>query len=64
MTDPRDPAASPPGDAASDPRDPETADVDEGAAPPGGPRIVGDRYRLGPLIGRGGMATIHRATGT
>ncbi|MDH5242575.1 MAG: protein kinase, partial [Chloroflexota bacterium] len=41
---------------------PETADVDEGAAPPGGPRIVGDRYRLGPLIGRGGMATIHRAT--
>jgi len=25
-------------------------------------RIVGDRYRLGPVIGRGGMATIHRAT--
>jgi serine/threonine protein kinase len=25
-------------------------------------RIVGDRYRLGPVIGRGGMATIHQAT--
>ena len=25
-------------------------------------RVVGDRYRLGPVIGRGGMATIHRAT--
>jgi eukaryotic-like serine/threonine-protein kinase len=25
-------------------------------------RIIGDRYRLGPVIGRGGMATIHRAT--
>ena len=24
-------------------------------------RLVGGRYRLGPLIGRGGMATIHRA---
>jgi eukaryotic-like serine/threonine-protein kinase len=25
-------------------------------------RTIGDRYRLGPVIGRGGMATIHRAT--
>ena len=25
-------------------------------------RVIGDRYRLGPVIGRGGMATIHRAT--
>ena len=25
-------------------------------------RIIGDRYRLGAVIGRGGMATIHRAT--
>ncbi len=25
-------------------------------------RIIGDRYRLGPEIGRGGMATIHQAT--
>jgi eukaryotic-like serine/threonine-protein kinase len=25
-------------------------------------RIIGDRYRLGPVIGRGGMATIHQAT--
>lgn len=24
-------------------------------------RLVGDRYRLGPVIGRGGMAVIHRA---
>jgi serine/threonine protein kinase len=25
-------------------------------------RTIGERYRLGPVIGRGGMATIHRAT--
>jgi serine/threonine-protein kinase len=25
-------------------------------------RLIGGRYRLGPVIGRGGMATIHRAT--
>nr|MBA2700757.1 serine/threonine protein kinase [Chloroflexota bacterium] len=25
-----------------------------------GERLIGGRYRLGPLIGRGGMATIHR----
>jgi eukaryotic-like serine/threonine-protein kinase len=25
-------------------------------------RTIGDRYRLGPVIGRGGMATIHQAT--
>jgi hypothetical protein len=28
----------------------------------GGERLVAGRYRLGPIIGRGGMATIHRAT--
>ncbi|HEV8697625.1 MAG TPA: protein kinase [Candidatus Limnocylindrales bacterium] len=25
-------------------------------------RIIGERYRVGPVIGRGGMATIHQAT--
>jgi eukaryotic-like serine/threonine-protein kinase len=25
-------------------------------------RVIADRYRLGPVIGRGGMATVHRAT--
>jgi len=36
-------------------------------APSGGPavgRLISGRYRLGPVIGRGGMATIHRATDT
>jgi Protein kinase domain len=27
-------------------------------------RLIADRYRLGPVIGRGGMATIHRAEDT
>ncbi len=45
MTEPRDPAAPPPGDGD-------------------GPRLIAGRYRLGPIIGRGGMATIHRATDT
>ena len=27
-------------------------------------RLISGRYRLGPVIGRGGMATIHRATDT
>jgi tRNA A-37 threonylcarbamoyl transferase component Bud32 len=26
------------------------------------PRLVAERYQLGPVIGRGGMATVHRAT--
>jgi serine/threonine-protein kinase len=38
----------------TDPRDP--------AATPPPEHLLGGRYRLGPLIGRGGMATIHRAT--
>ena len=45
VTEPRDPAAPPPGDG-------------------GKARLIAGRYRLGPVIGRGGMATIHRATDT
>ena len=41
----------------SEPRDPSTD-----AAPPPAPRVIGERYRLGAVIGRGGMATVHRAT--
>jgi tRNA A-37 threonylcarbamoyl transferase component Bud32 len=41
----------------SEPRDPSTD-----AAPSPEPRLVGERYRLGAIIGRGGMATVHRAT--
>ena len=43
---------------------PDPAASDEPAAPhdPGETRLIGGRYRLGPVIGRGGMATIHRAT--
>jgi serine/threonine-protein kinase len=41
----------------SEPRDRSTD-----AAPSPEPRLVGERYRLGAVIGRGGMATVHRAT--
>ena len=34
----------------------------EPAAPRPAEHLLGGRYRLGPIIGRGGMATIHRAT--
>ena len=36
---------------------PDTSTESSGAG-----RLVAGRYRLGPIIGRGGMATIHRAT--
>jgi serine/threonine-protein kinase len=32
------------------------------SAPPPSDRLLGGRYRLGPIVGRGGMATIYRAT--
>jgi serine/threonine protein kinase len=32
------------------------------AVTPAAERLVGERYRLGPVLGRGGMATVHRAT--
>ncbi len=41
----------------SEPRDPSTD-----AAPAPEPRLIGERYRLGEILGRGGMATVHRAT--
>ena len=36
----------------------------KGAAAHRTEELLGGRYRLGPVIGRGGMATIHRATDT
>jgi eukaryotic-like serine/threonine-protein kinase len=44
----------------TEPRDPAAPLQDDG----GEPRLIAERYRLGPVIGRGGMATIHRATDT
>jgi eukaryotic-like serine/threonine-protein kinase len=44
----------------TDPRDPAVPRHLDGD----GARLIGDRYRLGPVIGRGGMATIHRAIDT
>ncbi len=44
----------------TDPRDPAAPGPEPGAEV----RLIGDRYRLGPVIGRGGMATIHRAFDT
>jgi serine/threonine-protein kinase len=46
------------GPRVSVPRDPST----DAAAPTPEPRVIGERYRLGEVIGRGGMATVHRAT--
>ncbi len=34
----------------------------DATTPPGKEHLIGGRYRLGAVIGRGGMATIHRAT--
>ena len=36
--------------------------LSESSGPPPADHLLGGRYRLGPVIGRGGMATIHRAT--
>ena len=44
----------------TDPRDPAAPRPTDGDDV----RLIGDRYRLGPVIGRGGMATIHRAIDT
>ena len=45
------------GPCVSEPRDPSTD-----AASRAGRRLIGERYELHEVIGRGGMATIHRAT--
>ncbi len=48
------------------PREPSPPPTDDGVSPetvtPAPDRLIAGRYRLGPIIGRGGMATIHRAT--
>ncbi len=47
-------------EGVTEPRDPAAPLHGDGDAP----RLIAERYRLGPVIGRGGMATIHRATDT
>ncbi|MEN0128750.1 MAG: serine/threonine-protein kinase [Brevundimonas sp.] len=39
----------------------ETVPTSGPATPPARPRVLGDRYRLDGVVGRGGMAVVHRA---